>query len=118
MPAYIVRIAGTNILAGFYAAPHRRQLSILIDEEKNPSDFECAVIPDGYGIEFRKAGGHVNLIIGDPEASEELEAADYIYLTEDLSAYLTDGDWAEVDADPVERRPTEEGADQLPPLPR
>ena len=50
----------------------------------NPSDFECAVISDGYGIEFRKAGGPVNLIIGDPDASEALEAADYIYLTEDL----------------------------------
>ena len=47
---------------------------------------------DGYGIEFRKAGGRVKLIIGDPEASEALEAADYIYLTEDLSSYLTDGD--------------------------
>ena len=27
MPAYIVRIAGTNILAGFYAAPSRMHLS-------------------------------------------------------------------------------------------
>ena len=67
-------------------------LAILIDEERNPNDFECAVISDGYGIEFRKAGGPVNLIIGDPEASEALEAADYIYLTEDLFSYLTDGD--------------------------
>ena len=91
MPAYIVRIAGTNILAGFYAAP-QKHLSLLIDEEVDPSNFECAVIRDGYGIEFRKAGGRVKLIIGDPEASEELETADYIYLTEDLSAYLTDGD--------------------------
>ena len=90
MPAYICRIAGTNILAGFYAAPTRMHLSILIDEEVDPSDFECAVIPEGYGIEFRKAGGHVNLIIGDPEASEALEAATYIYLTEDLSASLTE----------------------------
>jgi hypothetical protein len=92
MPAYIVRIAGTNILAGFYAAPSRMHLSLLIDEEVDPSNFECAVIRDGYGIEFRKAGGRVKLIIGDPEASEELEAADYIYLTEDLLSYLTDGD--------------------------
>ena len=84
MPAYICRIAGTNILAGFYAAPSRRHLAILIDEERNPNDFECAVISYGYGIEFRKADGPVNLIIGDPDASEALEAADYIYLTEDL----------------------------------
>ena len=54
----------------------RRHLAILIDEERNPNDFECAVISHGYGIEFRKAGGHVNLVIGDPDASEALEAAD------------------------------------------
>ena len=89
MPAYICRIAGTNILAGFYAAPTRRHLAILIDEERNPNDFECAVISDGFGIEFRKAGGHVNLVIGDPDASEALEAADYIYLTGDLFSALT-----------------------------
>ena len=50
MPAYIVRIAGTNILAGFYAAPSRMHLSLLIDEEVDPSNFECAVIRGGYGI--------------------------------------------------------------------
>ena len=92
MPAYICRFAGTNILAGFYSAPTRRHLAILIDEERNPNDFECAVLTDGYGIEFRKASGPVNLIIGDPDASEALEAAEYIYLTEDLLSYLTDGD--------------------------
>ena len=84
MPAYIFRIAGTNILAGFYSAPTRRHLAILIDEERNPNDFECAVLSDGFGVEFRKAGGHVNLVIGDPDASEALEAADGIYVTEDL----------------------------------
>ncbi len=91
MPAYICRITGTNILAGFYAAPTRRHLALLIDEERDPSDFECAVIPYGYGIEFRKAGatGLVNLVIGDPDASEELEAVDYVYLTEDLLSALT-----------------------------
>ena len=94
MPAYICRIAGTNILAGFYSAPTKRHLAILIDEERNPNDFECAVIADGYGIEFRKAGKEgatVRLTIGDRAASEELEAADYIYLTEDLSDYLGGG---------------------------
>jgi hypothetical protein len=73
------RFSGTNILAGFYAAPGRVQLSMLIDEENDPSDYECAVVRDGYGIEFRKAGGPVNLIIGDWQASEMLEAANYIY---------------------------------------
>ena len=37
------------------------------------------------GIEFRKAGKEgatIRLTIGDREASEEPEAADYIYLTE------------------------------------
>ena len=37
MPAYIVRIADTNMLAGFYATPHRWHLSSPIDEEKDPS---------------------------------------------------------------------------------
>ena len=61
---------------------------------QSTSDFECAVVPEGYGIEFRKAGKEgatVRLTIGDREASEELEAADYIYLTEDLSDYLGRG---------------------------
>ena len=91
MPAYIFRIAGTNILAGFYAAPHRWQLASLIDEEKDPSDFECAVVPEATASSSARPAATVNLIIGDREASEALEAADYIYLTEDLSDYLGGG---------------------------
>ena len=56
MPAYICRFAGTNILAGFYSAPTRRRLAILIDEERNPNDFECAVVADGYGIVVPQGG--------------------------------------------------------------
>ena len=66
------------------------RLGIFIDEERNPNDFECAVLTDGYGIEFRKAGGPINLIIGDWETSEMLQASNYIYLTEDLSLYLAE----------------------------
>ena len=87
MPAYIIRIAGTKSWPVSTRLP-AECTSLLIDEEVDPSDFECAVIRNGYGIEFRKAGGHVNLIIGDPEGSEELETATYIYLTEDLYSDL------------------------------
>ena len=84
MPAYILRYAGTNILAGFYSAPNRRELAILIDERNDPSDYECVVVPGGYGIEFYKEGRALNLVFGDVEAGEPLEDADGIYVTEDL----------------------------------
>lgn len=84
MPAYILRYAGTNILAGLYSAANRCELASLIDEQNDPSDYECVVVPGGYGIEFYKDGRPLNLVIGESEAGEPLEEADSIYVTEDL----------------------------------
>jgi len=88
MPACMLRYAGTNVLAGLYSAPNRVELAILINERNNPSEYEYVVIPEGYGIEFYTEGRPLNLVIGDFEAGEPLEAADSIYVTEDLYDYL------------------------------
>ena len=61
---------------------------MLIDERNDPSDYECSVIRDGYGIEFYKEGRPLNLVIGDYKAGELLEEADSVYVTEDLYHYL------------------------------
>ena len=56
--------------------------------ENDPSDYECAVVPEGTASSSTRKAGRVNLVIGDFEASEPFEAADSIYVTEDLSDYL------------------------------
>ena len=49
-----------------------------------PSNFECAVIPAGFGIEFYKDGGALNLLIGDFEGGEWLGDEDAVYVSQDL----------------------------------
>ena len=84
MPSYILRYAGTNIIAGFYSAPNRRQLAVLLDERHEPSNFECAVMPAGFGIEFYKDGGPLNVLIGDLEGGELLGDEDAVYVSQDV----------------------------------
>ena len=88
MPSYILRYAGTNILAGFYSAPNPRQLAILLDERHDPSNFEFAVMPAGFGIEFYKDGDALNVLIGDPEGGEMLGDEDAVYVTQDVWDFL------------------------------
>ena len=61
MPAYLLRYAGTDHFAGFYAADNQDHLFFLIDEETDPFDYEYAVVKYGYGIEFRKRGWNVTV---------------------------------------------------------
>ena len=88
MPSYMIRYAGSNILAGFYSARDRLQLVSLLDERHDPSGYEFVVIPDGFGIEFYRDGGPLNLVIGDFDAGEALEDADGVYVTQNLWEYL------------------------------
>ena len=55
MSAYILRIAGTKRFIGLYATEHVDDLCFLIDEGTDPGDYEYAILPSGFGIEFRKA---------------------------------------------------------------
>ena len=64
MPAFILRYPGTNRLAGLYAADTENDLFDLIDQETGPSDYEYTIIPEGFGIEFRKRGWTVKYTIG------------------------------------------------------
>ena len=90
MPAYILRVAGTNKLTGFYAADTRLRLIDLVDQETDPSDYECAVIRDGFGIEFRKGLWPVEVTIGEPQnLNDLLTKADHLYLTGELVYALT-----------------------------
>ena len=88
MPAYILRIAGTNILAGFYAAPTGGSLLFSSMRRRTPATSSAPSFPKATASSSARPAAPVKLIIGDPEASEALEAADYIYLTEDLSDSL------------------------------
>ena len=83
MPAYIVRIAGTNILAGFYGA-ERWQLAILIDEERTRATSSVPSYPKATASSSARPGPR-QAPHRRPRSSEALGAADYIYLTEDLS---------------------------------
>jgi hypothetical protein len=76
---------------GFYAADTENDLFDLIDPETNPEDYEYAVIPEGYGIEFRKGPWPVKFRIGTKALNKALGKADSVYLTEEVFYALADG---------------------------
>jgi hypothetical protein len=91
MPAYVLRYRGTNTLAGLYAADNPTLLGDLIDQETDPGDYEYAIVPEGFGIEFRtRKGWTVDFTIGG--TGEQLGAAlakvKHIYMTDELLSAL------------------------------
>ena len=94
MPAYLLRYAGTDHFAGFYAADSQDHLFFLIDEETDPFEYEYAVVKYGYGIEFRKRGWNVKYKIGKGERAlaTALGKADGVYITEAAYYALISGE--------------------------
>lgn len=92
MPAYILRYTGTKFLAGFYAAESEYQLFDLIDEETDPSDYQYAVVRQGFGIQFWKEGEAVGYQIGtgDEALSEALASATTVPVTHELAMAMLD----------------------------
>ena len=84
MPAYVLRHAGTNLLAGFYAADSLRDLFYLIDQDRDAGDYECAVIKYGFGIEFRIGWETVDVDLDDPELPTAIATAEWVFLTTEL----------------------------------
>jgi len=93
MPALILRYAGTKLFAGLYSAETDDELFDLIDEETDPGDYQYAVLPRGYGIEFRKGDRTIKYKIGKgPDALDAaLSTTDGIYMTENLGLALSSG---------------------------
>ena len=95
MPAYLLRSATSKRFIGLYAADNERDLSFLIDEETDPGDYEYAVFPSGYGIQFRKADhAPVRCRIGSGRRGPgpSFRMVDYVYMTSALLDVLSDGD--------------------------
>ena len=70
-------------------------LCFLIDEETDPGDYEYAILPSGFGIEFRKADHwpiRYRIGSGGKALDRALEKLDYVYMTFALLDALADGD--------------------------
>jgi hypothetical protein len=95
MPAYILRSAGAKRLIGLYAADNEADLCFLIDEETDPENYEYAIFPSAYGIQFRKAD-HAPVRFKIGSGGKALDRAfrmvDYVYMTSALLDALSGSD--------------------------
>jgi hypothetical protein len=95
MPAYLLRSAGSKRFIGLYAADNEGDLWLLIHEETDPRNYEYAVFPSGYGIQFRKAD-HAPVRFKIGSGGRTLDAAflmvDYVYMTSALLDALSGSD--------------------------
>lgn len=95
MLSVILRYTGTKQFAGLYAAKDEYDLYDLIDQEHTASDYEYAVVPTGFGIEFRKGGYRTvkyKIGGGGKALTAAFAKADYIYLTGEVAYALTTGE--------------------------
>ena len=84
MPAYVLRHAGTNLLAGFYFADREVDLFDLIDRDGGTEAYEYTIIRDGFGIEFRTGEGTVEVALDDPKMPAKLAKAKWVLMTDEL----------------------------------